>query len=137
MSSRCQVFKERLHIPVRDAHFHCLPAEPKRLEGLDYTLAILDEARPNDGALEESAEQAIPVVSTMVRAWVRGTGEGWTPNDELEAVIVTATARLITNPGQIPVDHATGPFTQSLRGSFTGWTLAELAVLNRYRKRAW
>jgi len=44
LSSRCQVFKERLHIPVRDAQFHCLPAEPKRLEGLDYSLAILDEA---------------------------------------------------------------------------------------------
>jgi hypothetical protein len=65
----------------------------------------------------------------MVRAYVRGTGEGWTPNDELEAVVVTATARLITNPGQIPVDQATGPCTQSLRGSFTGWTLAELFVL--------
>ena len=42
-SSRCQVFKEKLVIPVRDAQFHCLPAEPKRLEGLDYSLAILDE----------------------------------------------------------------------------------------------
>jgi phage terminase large subunit-like protein len=44
LASRCQVFKERLVIPARDAQFHCLPAEPKRLEGLDYTLAILDEA---------------------------------------------------------------------------------------------
>lgn len=44
LASRCQVFKERLEIPARDAQFHCLPAEPKRLEGLDYTLAILDEA---------------------------------------------------------------------------------------------
>lgn len=44
LTSRCQVFKERLYIPARDAHFHCLPAEPKRLEGLDYNLAILDEA---------------------------------------------------------------------------------------------
>lgn len=44
LASRCQVFKERLYVPARDAHFHCLPAEPKRLEGLDYTLAILDEA---------------------------------------------------------------------------------------------
>lgn len=44
LESRCQVFKERLVIPDRDAQFHCLPAEPKRLEGLDYTLAILDEA---------------------------------------------------------------------------------------------
>uniref|UniRef100_A0A5Q5BL73 Phage Terminase n=2 Tax=unclassified Mycobacterium TaxID=2642494 RepID=A0A5Q5BL73_MYCSS len=44
LASRCQVFKERLYIPERDAHFHCLPAEPKRLEGLDYTTALLDEA---------------------------------------------------------------------------------------------
>nr|HRD11807.1 terminase large subunit [Mycobacterium sp.] len=44
LSSRCQVFKERLYVPARDAHFHCLPAEPKRLEGLDYNLALLDEA---------------------------------------------------------------------------------------------
>lgn len=44
LAARVQVFKERLVIPARDAQFHCLPAEPKRLEGLDYTLAILDEA---------------------------------------------------------------------------------------------
>jgi phage terminase large subunit-like protein len=44
LASRVQVFKERLVIPDRDAQFHVLPAEPKRLEGLDYTLAILDEA---------------------------------------------------------------------------------------------
>lgn len=44
LSSRCQVFKERLVIPFTDSQFHCLPAEPKRLEGLDYSLAILDEA---------------------------------------------------------------------------------------------
>src|SRR6476646_740502 len=44
LAARSQVFKERLVIPARDAQFHCLPAEPKRLEGLDYTLAILDEA---------------------------------------------------------------------------------------------
>ena len=44
LASRVQVFKERLYIPHTDSMFHCLPAEPKRLEGLDYTLAILDEA---------------------------------------------------------------------------------------------
>ena len=43
LSSRVQVFKEKLVIPTRDAQFHCLPAEPKRLEGLNYSLAILDE----------------------------------------------------------------------------------------------
>ncbi|MHA7664469.1 terminase TerL endonuclease subunit [Mycolicibacterium sp. HS_4_1] len=44
LAGRVQTFKERLVIPGRDAQFHCLPAEPKRLEGLDYSLAILDEA---------------------------------------------------------------------------------------------
>jgi hypothetical protein len=60
---------------------------------VDAEQVLLFLGRPNDTALEQSAEQAIPVVSTMVRAYVRGTGEGWTPNDELEAVVVTATAR--------------------------------------------
>lgn len=40
---RVQVFKDRLYVPERGASFVCLPAEPKRLEGLDYTTAILDE----------------------------------------------------------------------------------------------
>ncbi|WP_137120919.1 terminase large subunit domain-containing protein [Segeticoccus rhizosphaerae] len=43
LSSRCQVFKGQLYIPERGATFQALPAEPKRLEGLDPTLAILDE----------------------------------------------------------------------------------------------
>jgi phage terminase large subunit-like protein len=43
LSSRVQVFKDRLVVPARGASFVCLPAEPKRLEGLDPTLAILDE----------------------------------------------------------------------------------------------
>lgn len=44
LSSRVQVYKDRLYVPERGASFVCLPAEPKRLEGLDFTLAILDEA---------------------------------------------------------------------------------------------
>lgn len=43
LSGRCQVYKERLYVPQTDSSFVCLPAEPKRLEGLDYSLAILDE----------------------------------------------------------------------------------------------
>ena len=43
LSSRVQVFKDRLVVPERGASFVCLPADPKRLEGLDFTTAILDE----------------------------------------------------------------------------------------------
>ena len=44
LSSRVQVFKNSLQVPDRGASFVCLPAEPKRLEGLDFTLGIVDEA---------------------------------------------------------------------------------------------
>lgn len=44
LSHRVQVYRDRLTVPERGASFTCLPAEPRRLEGLDFTLAILDEA---------------------------------------------------------------------------------------------
>lgn len=44
LSSRVQVFKDRLYVPERGATFAVLPASPASLEGLDPTLAILDEA---------------------------------------------------------------------------------------------
>jgi phage terminase large subunit-like protein len=43
LGSRVQVFKDRMTIPSRGATFYWLPAEPKRLEGLDYSLALVDE----------------------------------------------------------------------------------------------
>ena len=100
----------------------------------DQVAAFL--GRPDDAAILATAEQAIAVVTTMVKAYVRGNGQDWTPNDELDAVIVTASARMVSNPSGLNQDIAAGPFTQSLRGAFQGWTLAELAVLNRYRRRA-
>lgn len=44
LSSRIQVFKYELRVPERGASFQALPAEAKRLEGLDFTTALLDEA---------------------------------------------------------------------------------------------
>lgn len=43
LTSRVQMFKTELRVPERGASFAVLPAEPKRLEGLDPSLAILDE----------------------------------------------------------------------------------------------
>lgn len=82
-------------------------------------------------------DTAISVITVMAKAYTRGNGfDGGEPNDEIAAVITTAAARLAANPEQIPVDNTAGPFSQSLRGAFQGWSLAELAVLNRYRVRA-
>jgi hypothetical protein len=99
----------------------------------DQVAAFL--GKPESAAILATAEQAIPIVTVMVRAYVRGDTT-WDSNEELDAVIVTATARMVSNPGQLPIDVTAGQFTQSVRGAFQGWTLAELVVLNRYRKRA-
>lgn len=44
LSERCQVFKDRLYLPSTDSSFQTLPATPAALEGLDYVMAIVDEA---------------------------------------------------------------------------------------------
>ena len=87
-----------------------------------------------DAATVALAEQALPIVTAMARSYTRDRGfTGLDPAEDVAAVLVTATARMITNPGQIAYDL---DGLASVRGGFTGWSLAELFVLNRYRKRA-
>ena len=79
------------------------------------------------------AGEALPVITAMAHAYTRGNGfTDGEPNNEIAAVITTATARLIANPDQ--VQYRVG--NVSFQSSFQGWTLAETFVLNRYRKRA-
>jgi phage terminase large subunit-like protein len=44
LERRVQVYQDHLYVPARGASFQVLPAVAKRLEGLDFTLAIIDEA---------------------------------------------------------------------------------------------
>lgn len=79
----------------------------------------------------------LPIVKTMARAYTRGRGfEDGEPNEELAAVIATAAARLAANPTGLQskrIDDV--EYRYSLASSFS-WTLAEQAVLNRYRVTA-
>lgn len=87
-----------------------------------------------DDHLVAQADTAVTTISAMVGAYCRGRhldGQG-APRDGVAEVVLTAAARLVTNPSGIPYD--TGGV--SIRGGFTGFTLVELAVLNRYRVRA-
>ncbi|MGV9827012.1 hypothetical protein [Gordonia sp. NPDC003429] len=87
----------------------------------------------DDETLVALADQHVTIVAAMVRSFTRGNGfVDAEPNDELAAVITVAAARLTANPEQI----ATTTGSVAVNGGFTGWTLAELFVLNRYRKRA-
>lgn len=97
-----------------------------------------------DEVLVAQADAAVRTVTAMVAAYTRGrhlhptetilVGDEFVPahREGVDDVILTAAARLVTNPTGIPYD--TGGV--SIRGAFQGFTLVELAVLNRYRVRA-
>lgn len=79
--------------------------------------------------------QTLDSIRWMAYAYTRGRGfdvEARPLTRDLVAVLRTATIRLGANPEQLPYDVGGTNF----RGGFTGWSLGELAVLNRYRKRA-
>lgn len=86
----------------------------------------------DDTTLVALAGQHVGIVTAMARSYTRGNGfTGTEPAADVAAVIVTATARLLSNPEQL--DQTVG--SVAVRGAFTGWTLAELFVLNAYRRR--
>lgn len=87
----------------------------------------------DDTALVALAGQHAAIVTAIARAYTRGEGfAGGIPTDDIAAVITTATARLVANPEQL----STTVGSVAVNGGFAGWTLAELFVLNRYRKKA-
>lgn len=86
----------------------------------------------DDPNLVAMANQSVPIITAMARAYTRDEGfTGTEPNDLIAAVIITATARLMSNPEQLSTDVG----TVSIRGAFNAWSLAETFVLNRFRVR--
>lgn len=87
----------------------------------------------NDHRLVSLAENHAEVLTQMVLAYTRGAGfSNGEPNDQIAAVIVAATARMLANPQQIASDVG----GVSTRGGFQGFNLAERMTLNRFRKLA-
>lgn len=86
-----------------------------------------------DPTVAALAGQHLPIVTAMARAYTRGVGfTDGAPNEEIAAVITTATARLMAHPTQV----AQGVGETHTRQGFHGWSLAETFVLNRYRRTA-
>jgi hypothetical protein len=84
------------------------------------------------------AQQVITIVTSLVKSYTRGNGfdsEG-SPAEDLRAVILTSSARLIFHQFQVPYAEVKGPESFSVREGWVGWTLTELAALNRWRIRA-
>jgi len=91
--------------------------------------------QPGDSGLLALAEEHLPVVTAMVKGYVRGRGfTAGQPADDLALIIVSSTARLTANP-QMTTEEAIDDYSRR-QAIFTGWTLPELAVLNNYRRRA-
>lgn len=82
------------------------------------------------------AEAHLPIVTTFVKSYTRGQGfdQFGNPNKDMESVIITAGARLVVNPEQA-IRVQIGDYSET-PAVFNGFTLAELAVLNRYRRRS-
>ena len=109
-----------------------LGPEPVEVSDAKANVAAL-MGQPDNPDLIAVIDQALNTINAMVSAYTRGNGFlGGVPNRELRAVIQAATARLTANPEQ--VSSTVGGVT--IGAGFSGWSLAELAVLNRYRKRA-
>lgn len=88
----------------------------------------------SDPAVTGLAGEHLPVIAALVKAYTRGGGFdlAGVPNDDLGAVITTVTARLMSNPDQ----NASRVGEVSTSAGFVGFSLPELAALNRYRRRA-
>lgn len=92
--------------------------------------------RPDDPDTLALAEAHLPIVESFVHGYTRGRGwdEGTgRPAAPLESVIISATARLTANPEQVSA-YAVGDYSER-PAALAGWTLPELAVLHRYRRR--
>lgn len=102
------------------------------------TEAIVAELLAADAS---SPGPVVPIITAMAKAYTRGRGfttgeDGDEPNDEIAAVITTASARMAANVRQVAQASTMDGLGSDTRTYFQGWTTAELYVLNRYRRRA-
>jgi len=98
-----------------------------------YDVAVF-LGREDDQPFVFLADEHVTLVTAFVKAYTRGRGfVDQLVADDLLAVIITATARLVLNPTHT-VSESVGSYAHR-PGTLEGWTLPELAVLHRYRRR--
>ena len=121
-----------------DEWLHLLEEDPERaLVASTLTPRALRHAGTDPDAAPAPAvamaEGHLATVLEYVKGYTRGRGfHGYIPERPLQAVIVAATGRLVTNPEQVTY-YSTGDYSER-PATLTGWTLAELQVLRRYRR---
>lgn len=109
------------------------PGTPTEPEALPVKVCKFLGLAPEGEALA-LAEQHTRVVTTFVHGYTRGRGfTERIPNMDLADVIISATARYVVNPQQAARQQIGDQ--SILYASLEGFTLAEKAVLHRYRRR--
>ena len=101
-------------------------------------MSVTDDVTALLGDLPTGAvPAAVSQITVMAKAYTRGNGfDDGEPNEEIEAVIVTAAARLAANGSGTQWRKKVDDVEVEYRSSFQGWTLAERFVLDRYRVKA-
>ncbi|CPT00582.1 phage terminase [Mycobacteroides abscessus subsp. abscessus] len=125
LSSRIQVFKDRLVVPSRGASFHCLPASPASLEGLDYTLAIVDEC---GRVVQETWEVIALAQGKRERSTLIGIG---TPGPNNDSVLARLRAYSLDNPedtSQVYREYSAASFEDHRADCEHCWELANPAL---------
>lgn len=114
------------------------PEEPEEPAPPLVSKERLQAFTPDDALTDEVAALAVEAATALVEAYTRGRhlDGGGKPRPGITTVILTAAARIGANPGQVSRQDQAGSFSSRRGVGFSGFTLAELAVLNRYRKRA-
>lgn len=111
--------------------------EPSKPEAMRLTPAVIAFlGLPETPQTIALVNQHVRVVTTFVRAYVRGRGFSLygEPTLDLEDVIVSAASRYVVNPQQL-TRQSLGNQSVSY-AALEGFTLAEKAVLHNYRRRA-
>lgn len=110
------------------------PGDPATRHPLSNRLAAY-LGRPGDETFLALADAHIPIVEAFVHGYTRGRGfdDDAQAVGPLQAVIVSAAARLTANPEQV-ANYTMGDYSEK-SAVLNGWTLPEQAVLHRYRRR--
>lgn len=89
----------------------------------------------DEGNVVALAEVHLPLVTAMAKTHTRGIGfDEWDePAEPIAAVIVSATARVTSNPNML-VSETIGDYSARYT-RFVGWSIIELAVLDSYRRK--
>jgi phage terminase large subunit-like protein len=122
LDTRVHTYSTRLEVPGRGASLRVLTAVPKRLEGQDFTLAILDEF----GRMDRDVYEVITLASGKQPASV-AIGIGTPPPDPATSVLTTIRTYAADHPddgGVIWREHSAAGFEDHPVTCRHCWTLA-------------